>query len=75
MTYQELAHEIVRLPLTERLALLELVTRSVREELAPRHEGPSSLSRIAGIGSTDGPPPTDGEIHDSYVDYLIEKYA
>lgn len=75
MTYQALAREVVRLPLTERLALLEFVTRSVREELAPRQDGPSSLAGILGIGRSDGTTPTDDELRESYADYLIEKYS
>jgi len=35
MTYQELAAEIIRLPVAERLAVVELLARSLREELAP----------------------------------------
>jgi hypothetical protein len=75
MTYQELAAEIVRLPLPERLALLELVTRSLREELARQPRAGSLAARLRGIGKPDGPPPTDDELRSDYTDYLAEKYS
>jgi dihydroneopterin aldolase len=71
MTYQEMVAEIPRLSVQERLALLEAVTRSLREELLPRTG--SSLGRILGIAKPDGPLPTDEKIKAAYSDYLIEK--
>jgi hypothetical protein len=63
MTYQELAAEIVRLPISERLALAELVTRSVREELAPRPTTEGVATRLRGIAKTDVSPHWDTEEH------------
>ncbi len=59
MTYQELAAEIVRLPISERLALAELVTRSVREELTPRPTAEGVAARLRGIAKPEVPP-SDG---------------
>jgi hypothetical protein len=73
MTYQELAAEIIRLPLAERLALLELVTRSLREELARQPRAGSLAMRLRGIGEPDSAPPTDEEARADYTDYLAEK--
>ena len=75
MTYQELAAEIVRLPVSERLALLELVTRSLREDLAPPPGARSLAARLRGIAKSDGPPPTETELREDYTSFLEQKYS
>ena len=75
MTYQELAAEIVRLPIQERLTLLELVSRSLREDLQPHAPTKSLAARLRGIARPDGPGPTDAEIADDYSTYLEQKYS
>ena len=75
MTYQELAAEIVRLPIAERLALLELVSRSVREDLAPPSRTESLAAQLRGIAKSDEPPPTDAEVRDDYTNFLEQKYS
>ena len=75
MTYQELAAEIVRLPIHERLTLLELVSRSLREDLSLRTPTKSLAARLRGIARPDGPAPTDAEIEDDYTTYLEQKYS
>ncbi len=75
MTYQELAAEIIRLPVAERLAVVELVARSLREELAPGAGTPSLGERLRGIGKGDGSPPTDEELRDDYTNFLEQKYS
>ena len=77
MTYQAIASEVVRLPLNERLLLLETLTRSVREELvAPiTQQVDTSLRLVCGMLKPDGPPPTDDELREDYASYLIGKYA
>ena len=44
MTYGEVAAQVKRLPLQERLMLLETLTRSVREELKPAITRPRSAT-------------------------------
>ncbi len=44
MTYNEIVSQATRLPLKERLMLLETVSRSVREELKPAMTRPRSAS-------------------------------
>jgi hypothetical protein len=76
MTYLEIASQVARLSLKERLLLLESLAHSVRQDLtAPveRQTG-SSLSRVFGLLTPEGPMPTDEELKEGYVDYLIEKY-
>lgn len=74
MTYQEIAVQIRRLPLQERLDLLEVLARSLKDELEPTSHT-SSLERIRGIGKPDDVPPTDVQISDDYADYLQRKYS
>ena len=58
MTYSEVASQVRRLPLQERLMLLETLTRSVREELKsvavrPRSAAGRDLQRLAGTISPE----------------------
>ena len=54
MTYIEVASQVTRLPLNERLLLLETLTRSIREELKassvrPRSVAGRELRHLAGM--------------------------
>jgi hypothetical protein len=75
MTQEQLINEIKQLPLEERVELLEVISRSVREEMRPRLQRESIVKRLRGIAKPDGPPPTDEELKDDYVRYLTEKYS
>ena len=75
MTREQLIAEIRRLPLEQRVELLEVISRSVREEVRPRERPDSIVSRLRGIAKPDGPPPTDDEIKEDYTRYLMEKYS
>ena len=75
MTYQELAAEIVRLPVYERLSLLELVSRSLRDDLVPHTPTKSLTARLRGIARPAGPAPADAEVEDDYTTYLERKYS
>lgn len=74
MTYQEMLAEIPHLSVHERLALLEALTRSLREELEPPMRTGSLAKWLRGIAKTDVPPLTDEEIKEDYINYLAEKY-
>jgi hypothetical protein len=76
MTYREIAVEIERLPLDEQLALLEVLTRSLRKMLtqSDAKEPGKSLALVRGMLKPDGPMPTDEELEQDYTDYLIKKY-
>ena len=75
MTRQQLLSEIGRLPLAEKVELLEAISRSVREELQPRAPRRGSVMDLRGIAKPDGPPPSDEELKEDYVRYLAEKYS
>ncbi|HLF28572.1 MAG TPA: DUF2281 domain-containing protein [Anaerolineae bacterium] len=76
MSYKEVVTQAVRLPLKERLLLLESLTRSVREELMerPRTEAHTLPQLVRGMLKPNGPMPTDDELKEDYIDHLIEKY-
>jgi hypothetical protein len=75
MTQKQLIEEIKQLPLEERMALLEAISRSVREELRPQQQRESAARRLRGIAKPDGPLPSDEEIKEDYRRYLTEKYS
>jgi len=86
MTRQQLIEEIRRLPVADRVALIEVISRSLREDSAlpvgdtraapERAADPPTLSqRLYGVLKFDGDPPTDEELKDAYADYLLEKYS
>ena len=77
MTYTAIVSEIVRLPLRERLSLIEALTRSVVEEMAAsaKRKPGSSLDRMLGILKSDGPMATDEELKEDYINYLVRKYV
>jgi hypothetical protein len=90
MIRQQFLEEIKQLSVAERIALIEAITRSLREDLAARQEiaplaqtdaqeaGEDRLSishRLRGVLKFDGDPPTDEELKEMYTDYLAEKYS
>ena len=76
MTYHDMAVEIERLPLNEQLALLEVLTRSLRKTLtqSDAKKSGNSLKLVRGMLKPDGPMPTDEELKEDYTNYLIRKY-
>lgn len=75
MTREELVDQINQLPLEERKALLDEVSRAVREGIRPREHKESVVELLRGIGKPDGPLPTDEELKEDYIRYLTEKYS
>lgn len=77
MTVQTPVSEIKQLSFKERLELLEAIARSLQAELVPssQPEPASSLNRSLGILKPEGPMPTDEELKEDYINYLIEKYS
>jgi hypothetical protein len=75
MTYQEIAAQIRRMPVQERLELLDVLARSLKDDLEFQGRVTSSLERIRGIAKPDGESPSDSEIKDDYTNYLLRKYS
>jgi hypothetical protein len=75
MTYQEIVQAVHRLSLQERLALLELLARSVRLDLADsRPDAPLSVQLYGILGQGDTLP-SDDELREDYAEYLLRKHA
>jgi hypothetical protein len=76
MSYQQIVNEAMGLPLHERLTLLELLAHSIQQELWEKRgsRNGSSLNRVLGALKLERPAPSDEEIKNEYIDYLIEKY-
>lgn len=76
MTYNAIVSEIARMPLNEQLMLLETITRLARAKAVstakPRKIYPIKLTR--GMLKPNGAIPTDQDLKEDYVDYLIKKY-
>ncbi len=91
MTREELVKEIRQLPLAERWAVVEEISRGIQEEVeangsvaagdsdakneSSREEKLAAFHRLQGMLKTDAPPPTDEELKEDYINYLAEKYS
>jgi len=72
ITYNELVANIKQLTIYQRLELIEIISRSVREELVLTFSGIAPAEQIA--KPAEGSPPEDTELAESYTDYLSGKY-
>jgi hypothetical protein len=75
MTKEEIIAGINRLPVDERLEIVETVTRDLRKSMKPTVRKGSPVERVSGLLKTEGPAPTDEEIKRDYIDYLDTKYS
>lgn len=94
MTRQQFIEEIKQLSVAERIALIEEISRSLREDIektngdttaasetiVPAGQSESerkiaAIGQLRGILKTEGPPPSDEEWKEEYVNYLTEKYS
>ncbi len=82
MTVKEIVAQAAQLPAKERWLVVTELLRSLQAETAtkvthetrPDADDEFSAARLRGILKPDGPIPTDREIKEDYVSYLIEKY-
>ena len=70
MIAPNLLETIERLPLEQRLTLLEFISRTARAELAD-----TNASRVRGLLATDQLAPSDEEVQNGYTESLDEKYG
>ena len=75
MTVQEMIDEIRRLSFADRLELLRLLNESLQSEPKNKPTDVITLDSLRGLLKPDGPPPGDEELHDAYVEHLMEKYT
>jgi hypothetical protein len=89
MTEQQFLEEIRRLPVAQRVALIEAISRSVREDLRAGEahasevesggecvgdDAPLSQS-LLGIIKFEGGPPSDETVKEMITEHLLEKYS
>jgi hypothetical protein len=72
MSYADLMEQVVQLPVNEKLNLLEVLTRSLREQLAPTDTRTRELKieaakRLRGIAKSEGKMPRDEELKEDYI--------
>jgi len=78
----EIIEQIIHLPIAERVAIIERISRSVREELSEidskysnSEELQTAYFRLRGIASVEGKtPPDDQEVKEDFMTYLSEKH-
>lgn len=84
MTTQEIVQEFKSYSMAEQAALMSKLFRVMQKnfEKGGKHEDDEIAERIAiveslyGIAAVEGKPaPTDEEIREDYVNYLMEKYS
>lgn len=88
MTREEIVKEAQQLPLAERKAAVEEISRSIQEEIQTNGSAATNskqlisledklaaFHRLEGMLKTDAPPPTDEELKEDYINYLAEKYS
>lgn len=74
MSLDILVLEIRQLPILTRLALIQIITESVRQELAEESKPHSESLLTRGMLQPKGTTPTEQELKDDYINYLIDKY-
>jgi hypothetical protein len=74
MTHEELIKEIKQLPVEERRAVRDAISRSLQDD-KPLEMRVSIVDRLYGIAKPNGPIPSDEELKEDYIRYLTEKYS
>lgn len=75
MALLDLCNQAYKLPLRDRLVLVDAIIRSIQDEVELSVKiQPGLLSELRGMAKRSGTPPTDEELQAEYVDYLSEKY-
>jgi hypothetical protein len=77
----ELIEEIIRLPIAERVEIIERISRSVKEDLresdgekSSPDERKAAYLRLRGAAKMENPPMTKEETREDYYNHLAEKY-
>jgi hypothetical protein len=77
MSYHEILDQARRLPLQERLRLVEELVRDMRRSERPasrRDRKVRPMSQLRGALKSDGPLPTDDDLRNSYADHVLGKH-
>ncbi|HEY9849361.1 MAG TPA: hypothetical protein V6D28_07875 [Leptolyngbyaceae cyanobacterium] len=75
MNLQQLKNEAYKLSVSDRLTLIESISRTLSSELrAPKQLPEGVLEKLKGCLKTDAPPPTDEEVEAMLQQRREEKY-
>ena len=82
MLNQQVIEQIIHLPITERIEIIERLSRSVREDLSNSKDEDTKLKKrsaainsLRGIAKSDNPPMSKEDDRKIIEDYLMEKYS
>jgi hypothetical protein len=75
MTYRELVAEVSRLSFEEQQALLQELSLIIGEATPMIERRAAPAEAVRGMLKPDGPMPTDQELDDLRVQYLLEKHS
>lgn len=77
MLYREIMDQARRLPVQERLRLVEELLRDIRQSERPASRSRRRvrpMSQLRGALKPAGEPPSDAELREMYTDHLLDKY-
>ncbi|GAB4469884.1 MAG: hypothetical protein OHK0037_28320 [Elainellaceae cyanobacterium] len=75
MVSQELKAQILKLPPSDRLALVSAIIESLQNTPVARPERSGAIQRMRGLLKTDQPAPTDQEVAEMLKARRLEKFV
>ncbi|MBD2532039.1 hypothetical protein H6G97_21605 [Nostoc flagelliforme FACHB-838] len=74
MLLQELKEQVLKLPPSDRLALVSAIIESLQDTPISEPERSSAIRRMRGLLKTDQPAPTDEEVAAMLEERRVDKY-
>lgn len=74
MLLQELKEQVLKLPPSDRLALVSAIIESLQDTPISQPERSSAIRRMRGLLKTDQPAPTDEEVAAMLEERRVNKY-
>lgn len=74
MSLQELQEQVLRLSVSDRLALMSAIVASLQTTLSSQGDKKLLVNQMRGLLKTEQAPPTDIEVKAMLEDHLAEKY-
>ncbi|MBD0386546.1 hypothetical protein H6G96_26985 [Nostoc sp. FACHB-892] len=74
MLLQELKEQVLKLPPSDRLALVSAIIESLQDTPISEPERSSAIRRMRGLLKTDQPAPTDEEVAAMLEEWRVNKY-
>jgi len=74
MSLQELQEQVLRLSVSDRLALMSAIVTSLQTTLTPQAGKKLLINQMRGFLKTEQAPPTDAEVESMLEERLVEKY-